>query len=105
MEATRDRDDEKNFLSLPVVYTGRVDDLMTFTGAYLHSAARRQAQPDIAAWSSSTRLNPARGLDERRHQPQVLAELAHLDQWLEPAMNNLKNHVDFPASTVLCGDR
>ncbi|MEV4644341.1 NAD(P)-binding protein [Saccharopolyspora sp. NPDC049357] len=104
VEATRDRDDEKNYLSLPVVYTGHVDDLLTFTGAYLHSAARRQAHPDIAAWSSSTRLNPARGLDERRHQPQVLAELARLDQWLEPAMNNLKNHVDFPTSTALGGD-
>ncbi|MBU8834500.1 NAD(P)-binding protein [Mycolicibacterium goodii] len=94
VEATRDDDDEKNYLSLPVVYTGHVDDLLSFTSAFLHSAARRQAQPDIAAWSSATRLNPARGLDERKHQPAVSANLADLDRWREPAMTNLKNYVD-----------
>lgn len=93
VEATRDDDDEKNYLSLPVVYTGHVDDLLSFTSAFLHSAARRQAQPDIAAWSSATRLNPARGLDDRKHQPEVSTDLADLERWREPAMANLQNYV------------
>lgn len=57
-------------------------------------AARRQAQPDIAAWSSATRLNPARGLDDRKHQPAVSADLADVNRWREPAKTNLKNYVN-----------
>lgn len=94
VEATRDNDDEKNHLSLPVVYTGRVEDLLSFTGTFLHSAARREAQPDIATWSRHTRLNPARGLEERRHEPQVSEELARLEQWRKKAMTRLANQVD-----------
>jgi len=93
VEATREDDDEKNYLSLPVVYTGHVDDLLNFTDAFLRSAARRQAQPDLAAWSNATRLNPARGLEERKHLPEVSAALGHLDQWRGPALSNLDNLV------------
>lgn len=89
VEATRDRDDEKNHLSLPVVYTGRAEDLLSFTRAFMTSAARRETQPDIAAWSISTRLNPARGLNERADEPAVSAELARLEQWREKALARL----------------
>ncbi|TAP44928.1 hypothetical protein [Arthrobacter sp. S39] len=81
VEATRGDDEEKNYLSLPVIYTGHVDDLLSLTSASLNSASRREAQPEIAAWSSSTRLNPARGLNERKHLPEVAAEIARLRQW------------------------
>ncbi|MFP3686270.1 hypothetical protein SB847_21435, partial [Bacillus sp. SIMBA_026] len=54
VEATRSNDEEKNHLSLPVVYTGHVDDLLTLTSASINSASRREAQPDIGAWSSNT---------------------------------------------------
>ena len=96
VEATRSDDEEKNHLSLPVVYTGHVDDLLSFTSASLNSASRREAQADIAAWSSNTRLNPARGLNERKHLPEVSTEVARLKQWRESAMSNLANHVGTP---------
>ena len=89
VEATRQRDDEKNYLSLPVVYTGRVEDLLSFTSAFLQSAARREAEPDIAAWSRRSRLNPARGLEERREKPEVGAELDRLEHWREKALTRL----------------
>ncbi|MFP3581463.1 NAD(P)-binding protein [Arthrobacter sp. SIMBA_036] len=96
VEATRSNDEEKNHLSLPVVYTGHVDDLLTLTSASINSASRREAQPDIGAWSSNTRLNPARGVNERKHVPEVIAELARLKQWREPAMSNLANCLGTP---------
>ncbi|UZX02842.1 hypothetical protein F8G81_09650 [Arthrobacter sp. CDRTa11] len=101
VEATRNDDDEKNYLSLPVDYTGHVDDLLSLTSASLNSAHRRETQADIAAWSSNTRLNPARGLPERKHLPEVAAEMARLKQWRQSAMNNLANHLGVPEPAVI----
>lgn len=100
VEATRSNDEEKNHLSLPVVYTGHVDDLLTLTNASITSAARREAEADIAAWSSNTRLNPARGVNERRHLPEVAAEIARIEQWSEPALTNLANRLSAPEGSA-----
>lgn len=94
VEATRNDDQEKNYLSLPVVYTGHADDLLSFTSAFLHSAARRQARPDLDVWSTATRLNPARGLPDKGRSPQISADIAALDRWRGQALINLKRYVE-----------
>ena len=101
VEATRDDDHEKNYLSLPVVYTGHVDDLLSFTSANLNSAARRDEHADLAAWSRNTRVNPARGIKERSHWPDVIAEVARLEQWRGSAIKNLEGHVGPPESALV----
>lgn len=100
LEATRDDDHEKNYLSLPVVYTGHVDDLLSFTSSNLNSAARRDEHPDLASWSKNTRVNPARGITERSHRPEVATGLALLEHWREQALTNLEGQVGTPGAAL-----
>lgn len=93
VEALRDDDVLKEHLSVPVVYTGDVDDLLSFTNAFLTSASRRSEEPDIRAWSGRTRLNPARGLRERATDPQLRQALDEARKWVEPAMRNIEKHL------------
>lgn len=93
VEALRDDDALKEHLSLPVVYTGDVNDLLSFTSAQLTSAARRSEEPDIKAWSGRTRLNPARGLRERIADPRVSAAHNEAKRWMEPAIRNIEKRV------------
>ncbi|WP_148046795.1 NAD(P)-binding protein [Nocardioides pocheonensis] len=93
VEALCDDDPLKEHLSLPVIYTGNVDDLLSFTDAFLTSAARRSEQADIRAWSGHTRLNPARGLRERASDPQLRQALDEARSWVEPALRNIEKHV------------
>jgi hypothetical protein len=93
VEALRDDDALKEHLSLPVVYTGNVNDLLSFTSAHLTSAARRSEEPDIRAWSGRTRLNPARGLRDRMTDPRVAEAHNEAKRWMEPAMRNMEKHV------------
>jgi hypothetical protein len=92
VEALRDDDSVKEHLALPVVYTGNVDDLLSFTSAFLTSAARRGQEADIRAWSGATRLNPARGLRERASEPRLRQALDEARKWIEPAMRNIEKH-------------
>ncbi|GAB7006487.1 NAD(P)/FAD-dependent oxidoreductase [Nocardioides sp. AN3] len=96
IEAIFDDDVHKEHLALPVVYTGHVDDLLTFTHAYLESAARRNAVPELRSWSRETRLNPARGLRERLTDPEVIAALAESKKWKDLALENLARHTAVP---------
>ena len=89
LEAILDDDALKEHLALPVVYTGQVDDLLSFTNAYLESAARRNAVPELRSWSRETRLNPARGLRERLSDPRVIAALDESKKWKDAATENL----------------
>ncbi|WP_172652598.1 NAD(P)-binding protein [Rhodococcus opacus] len=94
VEALDEDDEAKNHLSLPVVYTGRVDDLLTFTSAFMHSSERRRSRPGLAGWSADTRLNPARGLRDRAHLPAVSSELARLEHWQALALSTLEQPHD-----------
>ncbi|TNM41926.1 hypothetical protein FHP29_08105 [Nocardioides albidus] len=89
IEALLDDDALKEHLSLPVVYTGHIDDLMSFTNTYLESAARRNAIPELRSWSRETRLNPARGMSEHVGDPEVSAALEESRKWRGPALENL----------------
>lgn len=101
IEATRDSDDEKNYLSLPVVYTGHIDDLPAFTNANLTSSARRSTQPDLVEWTNNTRLNPARGLREQMHRPEVNAVYSKAEYWREAALNKFQDSTAFPEAALL----
>ena len=93
VEALGGDDSLKEHLALPVVQTGKVDDLLSFTNAFLTSAARRSEHADIRAWSSRTRLNPARGSRARATDPQLRQAWDEASKWIEPAMRNIERHV------------
>ncbi|KQV73829.1 hypothetical protein ASC61_01725 [Aeromicrobium sp. Root344] len=93
VEANVEDDATKEHLALPVVYTGDVDDLLSFTRDYLVSAQRRSEVADVRSWSGRTRLNPARGLRERLSDPQVAGPLDTAREWLAPAMKNIEERV------------
>ncbi|WP_311208426.1 MULTISPECIES: NAD(P)-binding protein [unclassified Aeromicrobium] len=95
-----DDDDVKERLALPVVYTGHVDDLLSFTRDQIISARRRGEVPEIRAWSGRTRLNPARGLRERLSDPAVKAAMDATRSWAEPAMENIIRRVGPVADLV-----
>ncbi|MGJ9423621.1 NAD(P)-binding protein [Aeromicrobium sp. CF3.5] len=85
--------DAKEHLALPVVYTGHVDDLLSFTRDHMVSSRRRGEVPSVRKWSGETRLNPARGLRERVTDPEVKAAMDASRVWAEPAMKNLAKRV------------
>ncbi|MFD1250217.1 NAD(P)-binding protein [Nocardioides ginsengisoli] len=89
VEAVLDDDAVKEHLSLPVVYTGHIDDLMSFTSTYLESASRRNGVPEVRTWSQQTRLNPVRGLGERLDDPRVVAAMQESKKWKDAALENL----------------
>jgi len=93
VEANVEDDATKEHLALPVVYTGDVDDLLSFTRDYLVSAQRRSEVADVRSWSGRTRLNPARGLRERLTDPEVAGPLDAAREWLAPAMKNIEERV------------
>lgn len=93
IEANVQDDDDKEYLALPVVYTGDVKDLLSFSRDQMVSARRRGEVAAIRAWSGATRLNPSRGLRERVVDPQVKAALDAAREWMEPAMRNVEERV------------
>lgn len=93
VEALLGDEEEKERLALPVVYTGHVDDLLSFTRDQVVSAKRRSEVPEIRAWSGRTRLNPARGLRQRLSDPAVKEAMDFTRAWAEPAMENVIRRV------------
>lgn len=79
----------QNHLALPVVYTGHVDDLLSFTAASLHGAKRRGAEPTIGPWYKTTRLNPARGYLDRASESSVGNRIAEWQKWTDMALERL----------------
>ena len=90
VEAFRDDDAEKNRLCPPLTFTGRIADIFTMSYAGMTGLSLRSAEPDLNAWNSACRLNPARGVVEHLDDPQVQSAFATLGTHYEPAMLNLE---------------
>jgi hypothetical protein len=53
----------------------------------------RSAEPDLAAWSESSRLNPARGAVDHMDDPRVPAAFASISANIGLAMSNIERLV------------
>jgi hypothetical protein len=90
VEALKDDDAEKNSLCPPVVFSGRVDDILEFADAGMRGLAARSADPEIAAWTEACRLNPARGARDRLDDPVVADATSRIAARFFPAIENLE---------------
>jgi hypothetical protein len=89
VEAARDDDAEKNRLCPPITFSGQASELLQFAYAGMSGLFARTAEPDLAAWAESCRLNPASGAAARIGEPQIAAALTSLMSNFGPAMRNL----------------
>ncbi|RZT97835.1 cation diffusion facilitator CzcD-associated flavoprotein CzcO [Rivibacter subsaxonicus] len=72
VEATIERDDDKNRLCPPIAYWDQPADYLS---AYLAAMAGEQARaafPALATWARDTRLNPLSGIGQQRDHPTVV---------------------------------
>ena len=93
VEASSDDDVYKNRLCNPVVFTGASADLLQLAYAGMTGLLARGAEPDLAAWTERSRLNPGSGASDRLNDPRVPAAFASLGANIGAAMTNLKNRV------------
>jgi NAD(P)-binding Rossmann-like domain len=89
VEALRDDDGEKNRLCPPVSFSGDVASLLDLAYAGMTGLFTRAAEPDLAAWTESCRLNPAMGALARMDDPRVASAVMTMATHVEPAMANL----------------
>jgi hypothetical protein len=90
LEGTRQDDAEKNRLCPPIPYIDRPAQWVEWTLRGLRSEARWQADPDLRRWVEESRLDLARGLQERLHEPRVRTALARVADHADRAQANLE---------------
>lgn len=89
VEATIEREEDKNRLCPPIRYWDEpVDYLKTYLAAMAHERARA-AHPALAAWAKETRLNPLGGLGAHRDHPSVVQTRDIVKQFGAAAAGNL----------------
>ncbi len=93
VEALKDDDEVKNRLCPPVVFSGRVADILRFAEAGMRGTAARAADPDVAAWTEECRLNPARGAPEHLDDPLVAEAISVMGAQFFNALENLQRQV------------
>ena len=101
VEAMRDddADAEKNRLCPPLRFTGNVADVLEMAYAGMMGLLARSAEPDVAAWTERSRLNPARGAAEHLDDPRVTDAFATLGANIGPAIRNLQRCVGATVSS------
>jgi len=90
IEATIEGDDEKNRLCPPIHYWERNAD---YASAYLSTLVGdriRSANPKLAAWNKTSRLNPASGVAAHRDDPRVVDARERLKRSGAAAAANLQ---------------
>ena len=71
VEATIASDEEKNRLCSPLPYWNQNEDFLTGFMAAMSGEQLRAAQPTLAQWVKTTRLNPLSGVARYRDRPDV----------------------------------
>ena len=93
IEATVERDEEKNALCPPIAYWDRnVDYLIAFLATLVGDRARA-AHPAVGAWTKSSRLNPVSGIAAHRSDPRVAEARERIKQFGAAAAMNLQKLV------------
>jgi hypothetical protein len=90
VEATREDDADKNRLCPPNPYIDAPTQWVEWTSRGLRSEARWQTDPDLRRWVEGSRLDLARGLRARLHEPRVQQALTRCTSHLERARVNLE---------------
>lgn len=89
VEASARGDAEKNRLCQPFGVLSELSDLVRALHVIAPTQNARLAQPDIAAWNDSSRLNPLRGFGDHMDDPAAQAAFARLLEHMGPATANL----------------
>lgn len=90
LEATRDDVAEKNRLCPALGFSGSVAEMPRIAHTGMKGLVARSAEPDIAAWNESSRLNPGRGAADHLDDPRVPEAFASMAANFEAAMTNLE---------------
>jgi hypothetical protein len=90
VEATIERDEEKNALCPPISYWDRNEDYLSAFLATMVGDRARAAHPAIASWSKATRLNPVNGISSYRSDPRVIEARERIKRFGLPAAMNLQ---------------
>ena len=93
VEATRDDDAEKNRLCPSLTFTGNAADILTMALVGMTGLGARAMEPDVAAWTESCRLNPAKGAGDHLDDPRVPAAMTTIGSKLFEALANLERRV------------
>lgn len=96
VEARPDDDAEKNRLCPPLTFTGNAADMLALAYSGMGGILARGADPDLSAWSESSRLNPARGALDHLDDPRVAEAMTSLGTHIGPAMENLARFAAAP---------
>ena len=99
VEALREDDAEKNRLCPPLGYTGNASDLLRIARVGMMGQVARSAEPDLAAWDASCRLNPAQAVREHLNDPRVASAFASIASNVGPALRNLARRAAEPTAT------
>jgi hypothetical protein len=90
VEATVETDDEKNRLCPPIPYWDVNEDyLSAFLATMMHEPSR-SANPAVAGWARTSRLNPTSGIAKHRDDPRVIEASELIKRFAMPAVLNLK---------------
>jgi hypothetical protein len=89
VEVTRDELEEKNRLCAPNAYPMFPADWVRMFVASNLSEGTWSTDAEVSGWMQTARLNVARGLRERRHEPEVRAPMERIKQSMGPALQNL----------------
>lgn len=100
VEATIDREDEKNRLCPPIRYWDADTDYLSALRASLANAPARAAHPALTAWMKSTRLNPLNGLAAHADDPVVIDARERIKRHGPAAAANLQRLLG--QTTVAC---
>jgi len=93
VEAVHEKDAHKNALCPPVVFSGEASDILRLSHAGISGLTARSAEPDLATWNDSCRLNPARQATDHMDDPRVQDAFMTLAENIGPALENLERAV------------
>ncbi|NPC59304.1 NAD(P)-binding protein [Caenimonas soli] len=89
VEATIERDEDKNRLCPPIAYWDKNADYLSAFLASLAGEQARAAYPALAAWAKSTRLNPLGAIGQYRDHPTVVETRERIKRFGSAAASNI----------------
>jgi hypothetical protein len=90
LDATVESDDEKNRLCPPIVFPDDNEDYLRALLSSLIGDRLRAANPTLANWVKSTRLNPISGVAAHGDDPRVVDARERIDRFGAAAAENLQ---------------
>jgi len=98
VEATVERDEEKNALCPPIAYWDRSEDYLSAFLATMVGDRARAVHPVLAGWTRSTRLNPVSGVSAYRSDPRVIEARERIKAFGPAAAMNLQKLLGLAAA-------